>query len=65
MNAMSHASIVSHLYSNFTTYRELWEKRWEETQEFGAFVFLPGKELEWEWWDLNQIRQYIQDGGAE
>jgi hypothetical protein len=42
---------------------ELWEQHWEETQEFGAFVFLPEKELEWEWWNLNRIRQYIQDGG--
>jgi hypothetical protein len=58
-----HANLIVHLYSNFTHYREFWEKRWEETQEFGAFVFLPGKELDWEWWDLNRIRQYIQDGG--
>ena len=46
-------------YSSFSHYRELWER----TQEFGAFVFLPEKELEWEWWNLNRIRQYIQDGG--
>ena len=26
-------------------YRTLWEKKWEETQEFGAFVSLPGSEL--------------------
>ena len=60
---MTHSSIISHLYSDFSRYRELWEKRWEETQEFGAFIFLPGKELDWEWWDLNRIRKYIQDGG--
>ncbi len=57
------SSIISYLYSNFTHYRELWEKEWGATQEFGAFVFLPRKELEWEWWDLNRIRQYIRDGG--
>jgi hypothetical protein len=26
---------------------------------------VPVKELEWEWWDLNRIRQYIQDGGLD
>jgi hypothetical protein len=25
--------------------------------------FPARKGLEWEWWDLNRIRQYIQDGG--
>ena len=60
---MTHSSIISHLYSQFTHYRTHWEKEWERTQEFGSFVFLPGKELDWEWWDLHRIRQYIQDGG--
>jgi len=60
---LTHSSIISHLYSSFSLYHELWEKKWEETQEFGAFVFLPERELDWEWWDLNRIRQYIQDGG--
>jgi hypothetical protein len=60
---MSHSDIVAHLYSHFREFRQLWEKCWEETQEFGAFVFLPEKGLDWEWWNLNRIRQYIQDGG--
>ena len=62
---MTHSSLITYLYCNFTHYRELWEKRWEETEEIGAFVFLPEKEFEWEWWDLNRIRQYIQNGGLD
>ena len=61
--AMTHSSIISRLYSDFSEYRKIWEKKWEETEEFGAFVFLPGKELDWEWWPILEIRQYIQDGG--
>jgi hypothetical protein len=62
---MTHSSIIAHLYSNFTHYRTLWEKKWEDTEEFGAFVFLPGIELDWEWWTLLEIRRYIQEGGLE
>ena len=62
---ISHSSIISHLYSNFSQYRQLWEKQWENTEEFGAFVFLPGKELDWEWWAILEVRQYIQDGGLD
>ena len=62
---MTHSSIISHLYSDFSEYRKIWEKKWEETEEFGAFVFLPGKELDWEWWPILEIRQYIQDGGLD
>ena len=57
------STIISHLYSNFNQYRDLWMRQWETTEEFGAFVFLPGKELDWEWWTIHQIREYIQDGG--
>ena len=28
-------------------------------------MYLPGKELDWKWWTLPQIRQYIQDGGLD
>jgi hypothetical protein len=62
---MTHSFIISHLYLNFTHYRELWEQEWEQSQEFGAFVFLPGKELDWEWWTLLEIRRYIQEGGLD
>jgi hypothetical protein len=33
------------------------EQQEVETQEFGAFVFLPQKEVDWEWWTLPKIRQ--------
>jgi hypothetical protein len=62
---MTHSSIISHLYSSFSHYRESWEKHWEKTEEFGALVFLPGKELDWEWWTILEIREYIQDGGLD
>ncbi len=62
---MTHSSIISHLYSNFASYRELWSKQLDETEEFGAFVFLPGKNLEWEWWTILDIRDYIRQGGLE
>lgn len=57
---MTHSNIISHLYSDFSRYRELWEKKWEDTEKFGAFVFLPGKELDWEWWGLNRIHRHIE-----
>jgi hypothetical protein len=56
---------MSHLYSHFSTYRELWGKKLDETQEFGALVFLPGKDLNWEWWSINEVQQYIRDGGLD
>jgi hypothetical protein len=59
---MTHFCLVSHLYANFSHFRTQWEEKWEATQEFGAFVFLPGKELQCVWWTLPQIRQYIRDG---
>jgi hypothetical protein len=62
---LTHSSIISHLYTNFSYYRKLWEQKWEETEELGAFVFLPGKDLEWEWWAIPEIRQYIQEGGLD
>ncbi len=36
-----------------------------ETRELGSLVFLPGKDLEWEWWSMNDVRQYIRDGGLD
>jgi hypothetical protein len=62
---MTHPLIVTYLYDNFTHYRALWGTRWEATQQLGAFVFLPGKELNWEWLTLPEIRQYIRDGGLD
>jgi len=62
---MAHASIISHRYANFSSYREMWSKQLDETQEFGAFVFLPGKDLDWEWWSVLQIRDYIRQGGLD
>jgi hypothetical protein len=62
---MTHSSIVSHLYSDFSRYRELWNRKLDETEEFGAFVFLPGKDLRWEWWSVLKIRDYIRGGGLD
>ena len=62
---MTHASIISYLYSHFSSYRDLWSKKLDETEELGAFVFLPGKDLDWEWWSLLQIQDYIQRGGLD
>jgi len=36
-----------------------------ETDEMGAFAFLPGRELEWEWWSAAEIRDYVQRGGLD
>lgn len=62
---MTHPSLIAHLYSNFSQYRSLWDQHWVKTEQFGAFVFLPRNELNWEWWTLPEIRQYIQDGGLD
>ena len=61
---MDHSFIISRLYSGFSHHRDLWKSQREESQEFGAFVFFPGRELDWEWWILTEIRQYIQDWRA-
>jgi hypothetical protein len=62
---MSHSSILAHIYSNFSRYQDLWNAKREETEELGALVFLPGKELECEWWDVEAIREYIRQGGLD
>jgi hypothetical protein len=33
--------------------------------QFDAFVFLPEKAFEWDWWTPREIRQYIQEGGLD
>jgi hypothetical protein len=60
---VTHPSIIFHLYFNFSHYREVWSRKLDETQAFGAFVFLPEKDLEWEWWTVQEIRNYIRRGG--
>ena len=62
---MTHSSIISYLYFNFSGYRELWSKKLDATEEFGAFVFLPGKELNYEWWSVLEIREYTHQGGLD
>ena len=62
---MKHASIIMHLYSHFSRYHELWRRKVHETDELGALVFLPGRELQWEWWSMAEIRDYIQQGGLD
>lgn len=62
---MTHASIITHLYANFSLYRDQWSKQFNETGESGALVFLPDKELVWEWWSIPKIRDYIQEGGLD
>jgi len=39
--------------------RALGEEMGRHLEKFGAFVFLPGKELDWEWWGLNRIHRHI------
>jgi len=62
---MTHASIIAHIYSHFPRYRDLWNAKRKETEELGALVFLPGKELECEWWSVEAIREYIRQGGLD
>lgn len=57
--------MISHIYSDFSSYRELSSRRRDETGESGAFVFLPGKDLNWEWWSVAEIRDYIREGGLD
>ncbi len=62
---MTHSALITHIYSNFSSYRELWIRQRDETGESGAFVFLPGKDLNWEWWSVVEIRDYIREGGLD
>lgn len=62
---MTHASIISHLYANFSHYHNLWKKGRNETGELGALVFLPEQGLEWEWWGMPEIQDYILEGGLD
>ncbi|MCC6397284.1 MAG: hypothetical protein IT282_09710 [Bacteroidetes bacterium] len=62
---MSHSTIITDIYSNFSRYHELWLAKRAETGELGALVFLPGKELECEWWSIEAIREYIRQGGLD
>jgi hypothetical protein len=62
---MTHAQIISHIYSNQGHYHELWNRHAKEAGELGAFVFLPGKGLDWEWWAVSHIREYIRQGGLD
>jgi hypothetical protein len=62
---LTHSGLISHIYSNISTYLELWKRRREETGECGAFVFLPGRDLSWEWWSLVEIRDYVEEGGLD
>jgi hypothetical protein len=62
---MNHASIITRLYANFSSYWGEWRKKFDETGESGALVFLPDKKMEWEWWSIPEIRDYIQEGGLD
>ena len=62
---MTHADLITHVYANFSFFRGLWSRRCDETGEFGAFVFLPGKDLNWEWWSLVELRDYAREGGLD
>ena len=42
-----------------------WKKGWNETGELGALVFLPEQGLEWEWWGMPEIQEYILEGGLD
>ena len=62
---MTHAAIISNLYANFAEYRALWSRQSAGPGGPGAFVFLPDRELEWEWWTVPQVRDYIRQGGLD
>jgi len=62
---MTHAALISHLYANFSHYLHLWKKGRDETGESGALVFLPDRGLEWEWWGIRELQDYILEGGLD
>ncbi len=62
---MTHSELISHISSNFSSYRNLWSRQCDETGEFGAIVFLPGRDLNWAWWSVEEIRDYIREGGLD
>jgi len=69
-NVMTYSSISAHLYSNFSHYRELWSRKLDETEAFGAFVFLPDgyseadsfDQVKYNFW-LYSVQAYIEQGG--
>lgn len=61
----SHSTIIAHVHENFGTFQERWASRFVETGQAGAFVFLPGRDLDWEWWTVSELRDYIQLGGLD
>jgi len=62
---LTHSDLISQCFSNFSSYHALWSHQRDNAGECGALVFLPGKELDWEWWSLVEIRDYLREGGLD
>ena len=53
---MTHSAIISEVYTNFSDYLALWRQNHAAAEELGALVFLPGRDLNWEWWSMGSGR---------